>query len=319
MNEKLISVVIPVYNVEKFLNKCVESVAHQTYKNLEIILVDDGSQDNCSTMCDEWKKKDSRVKVIHKENGGLSDARNIGYSVSNGEYISFIDSDDWIDKDFYSLLALELDSGSDIAECAIDWCDEEGNTIIVKGFSEYKVLSTVEATQTLLREQGITQTVWNKIYKRECINGIFFQTGKYHEDNFWTWQIFLKSNRVSVLNKPMYHYVQRKNSIMGEKYSLRRLDALEAEYLCYNNLKNDDNFREIVVNRFVGTCMYQMQCALKNLNHTNKKNAIDKIINYIKKSDIKEYKDLLNSIWKKMYLKYPSGIAKIRNKLKIGF
>ena len=117
-NNSLISVIVPIYNVEKYLDKCVESIVTQTYKNLEIILVDDGSPDRCPEICDKWAEKDERIKVIHKKNGGLSDARNEGYAVSSGEYISFIDSDDYIDREFYAILSNALDNGTDIAECA---------------------------------------------------------------------------------------------------------------------------------------------------------------------------------------------------------
>ena len=109
MDEK-ISVIIPIYKVEKYLNRCVESVVNQSYQNLEIILVDDGSPDNCPKMCDDWAEKDNRIKVIHKENGGLSDARNAGLKVAMGEYISFVDSDDWIAKDFYEVLIRVLNA-----------------------------------------------------------------------------------------------------------------------------------------------------------------------------------------------------------------
>ena len=104
MYGNLVSVIVPIYNVEKYLEKCIESIVNQTYKNLEIILVDDGSQDNCPAMCDEWTQKDSRIKVIHKKNGGLSSARNAGLEVSNGEYISFVDSDDWLDENTFEEL-----------------------------------------------------------------------------------------------------------------------------------------------------------------------------------------------------------------------
>ena len=118
--QPLISVIVPIYNVEKYLDRCVGSIINQTYKNLEIILVDDGSPDNCPQMCDDYAKKDSRIKVVHKENGGLSDARNAGMKVATGEYVSFIDSDDYISLDFYeTLLETIVDNDSDIVECSV--------------------------------------------------------------------------------------------------------------------------------------------------------------------------------------------------------
>lgn len=319
MSEKLISVIVPVYKVEKYLDKCVESIVNQTYKNLEIILVDDGSPDNCPAMCDTWAEKDNRIKVIHKENGGLSDARNAGFAISNGEYISFIDSDDWIDLDFYQLLSSELDKGADIAECASDWCDENGKTISVRGFSEPKILNTVEATQMLLQEKGIMQTVWNKLYKRECVENILFEKSKFHEDNFWTWQTFLKAKKVSIITKPMYHYVQRNSGIMGVGYSLKRLDALEADFKCYETLKNDDNYKQIVANRLVGACMYQMQCAMKYLKGNEKQQAIEIIMIYFSSLNKADVRNDISNKWAKAFIIFPKLIAKIRCITGIGF
>ena len=130
--DSLISVIVPIYNVEKYLERCVESIINQTYKNLEIILVDDGSPDNCPQMCDDYAKKDSRIKVVHKKNGGLSDARNAGMKVATGEYVSFIDSDDYISLDFYeTLLETIVDNDSDIVECSVVKFYENGK------FDEY--------------------------------------------------------------------------------------------------------------------------------------------------------------------------------------
>ncbi len=318
MSEKLISVIVPVYKVEKYLDKCVESIVNQTYENLEIILVDDGSPDKCPAMCDAWTEKDNRINVIHKENGGLSDARNAGYSISTGEYISFIDSDDWIEEDFYTLLAAELDNGADIAECATRWCNEGDKTILICGFSKPKVLDKVEATQTLLQENGIMQTVWNKLYKRECVDGIFFEKGKFHEDNFWTWQIFLNAKQVNVISNPMYNYVQRNSSIMGEGYSLKRLDAIEGTYNCYMALKNESDYSDIILNKVLTTCMFQLQSVMKYLKGKDKKYAMQKILYYIKSIDAVHNDFVISSVWLKLFVVCPIVTSKVRNVLKIG-
>ena len=147
----LISVIVPIYNVEKYLDRCVESIINQTYKNLEIILVDDGSPDNCTQMCDDYAKKDSRIRVVHKENGGLSDARNAGMEVATGEYVSFIDSDDYISLDFYeTLFQTMIDNDSDIVECSVVKFYENGK------FDEYsddqmiKNFNTVDGLEGLI-------------------------------------------------------------------------------------------------------------------------------------------------------------------------
>ena len=130
MLNPLISVVVPIYNVDKYLDRCVESIIKQTYTNLEIILVDDGSSDNSPQICDNWNVKDKRIKVIHKENGGLSDARNVGLSFATGEIISFIDSDDWIEHEmFEKMLNRKKKDNSDIVSCGVKWVKEDGSLI----------------------------------------------------------------------------------------------------------------------------------------------------------------------------------------------
>ena len=156
----LLSVIVPIYNVEDYLNRCVDSIINQTYKNLEIILVDDGSPDNCPQMCDDYAKKDSRIRVVHKENGGLSDARNAGMKVATGEYVSFIDSDDYISLDFYeTLFQTMVDNDSDIVECSVvkfyenEKFDEYSDDLKVTNYE------TVDALDGLIIENPFKQHV----------------------------------------------------------------------------------------------------------------------------------------------------------------
>ena len=230
MEDGLISVIVPIYKVEEYLDRCVESLVNQTYKNLEIILVDDGSPDGCPHKCEDWARKDSRIKVIHKENGGLSDARNAGMNIATGEFISFIDSDDYIASDFIAtLLAAMEKENSDIVECSVVKFYEDGK------FEKYSDNLAVTTSQTesalsgLIAENPFHQHVWNKLYKVDCLKGILFPVGKLNEDEFWTYQVFGRAKKVSKINKTMYYYFQRSDSIMGENYSIRRLDALEGK------------------------------------------------------------------------------------------
>ena len=308
----LISVIVPIYNVEKYLNRCIESIVNQTYKNLEIILVDDESPDNCPQICDAWSEKDNRIKVIHKQNGGLSDARNAGFEIATGEYISFIDSDDWIELDLYETLANALDNGADIACCSARLCDEENNTLSVCGLDKEDSFDGITATQMLLKEQGIMQTVWNKLYKRECIANIKFPFGKYHEDNFWTWQIFLNSKTVFVTDKPMYNYVQRGNSIMSSMFSLKRLDALEANYIVYESLVDDERFTKIVFNKELNTCFYLMQEAMKHLKGDEKQTALNTIMDYYNKINVKKYKSMIESSWVRLFVIAPKLVVRFK-------
>lgn len=226
-----ISVIIPVYGVEIYLDKCVESVVNQTYKNLEIILVDDGSLDKCPLLCDNWALRDKRIKVIHKNNGGLSEARNIGMQVASGELIGFVDSDDWISPEMYQLLYENMVyNDSDISACGVEMVWEDQNlhkSLTPKG--QY-VLNTEEALKAIINESILKQPVWYKLYKSELIRNILFPVGKCHEDMFWSYQAIGNAKKISIFDTPCYYYFQRKDSIMGKRYSLKRLDILEAKY-----------------------------------------------------------------------------------------
>lgn len=224
-----VSIIIPVYKVEDYLEKCIDSIIGQSYKNIEIILVDDGSPDNCGKICDEYASKDRRIKVIHKTNGGLSDARNYGMDVATGEYICFVDSDDFISQYYVQrLLTVGLLNGSDIVVCNFEFIDEKGNKWIRKE-KETKVYTSEEAIRDLLTVQNTEVMVWNKLYKRSLFtkNNIKFPVGKIHEDNFTTYRLYDKANNVSLINDKLYYYLQRNNSIMST-FNKKRFDILVA-------------------------------------------------------------------------------------------
>lgn len=226
----LISVIVPVYKVEPYLDRCVQSIVDQTYRNLEIILVDDGSPDNCGAMCDAWAEKDSRIKVVHKANGGLSDARNAGLAVAAGQYIAFVDSDDWVAPEMYQLLLDRLvDDHSDISACGVEMVYENGTPSQSLTCSGCRLLSQEQAMAAVIDESWLKQPVWYKLYKAKQIKDVPFPVGKYHEDVFWTYQIVAKAASVSVFDTPCYYYLQRNNSIMGTEFSEKRLDAVDAK------------------------------------------------------------------------------------------
>lgn len=294
--DSLISVIVPIYNVEKYLDRCVDSIINQTYKNLEIILVDDGSPDNCPKMCDDYAEKDSRIKVVHKENGGLSDARNVGMEVATGEYVSFIDSDDYISLDFYeTLLETIVDNDSDIVECGVVKFYEDNN------FDEYsddlKVTNydTLYALDGLINENPFKQHVWNKLYKSNIVLDIPYAVGKLNEDEFWTYQIFGKAKKVTRINKTMYYYFQRGSSIMGNGYNIRRLDALEGKM--NRQAYIEKNFPTLATKAKVdlyGSCMFAYQSVLKFMTGNDKKKAGKIIKDY--KNRCKLTNDEINSI-----------------------
>lgn len=228
--DPMISVIVPIYNVEPYLDKCIGSIVNQSYKNLEIILVDDGSPDRCPEICDQWATRDNRIRVIHKENGGLSNARNAGLAVATGELIGFVDSDDWITQEMYQLLYDNMvKCQSDIAACGVEMVWENGKEPCVLTKQGSSVMDNREAMYAVVEEKWIQAPVWYKLYKAELVKDIFFPVGKYHEDVFWTYQVVAKAKKVSVFDTICYYYVQRANSIMGTDYSIKRLDALEAK------------------------------------------------------------------------------------------
>ncbi|WP_117149468.1 MULTISPECIES: glycosyltransferase [Paraliobacillus] len=238
MDQK-ISVIVPIYQVEKYLSKCIESIINQTYSNLEIILIDDGSPDRCFEICDKYASMDKRIVVIRKENGGLSDARNAGLAIATGEYISFIDSDDYIHLSFYEvLLGLILTNDADIAQC--DFSElYDLDTNMVKVFDSTKeilILNNIECLNNLYNQNHArTVVVWNKIYRKDVLKGISFPVGKVHEDLLTTYKIFYRANKVVYTSEQMYYYVQRQDSIMGDirkdrDFNVKSFDKLEAYY-----------------------------------------------------------------------------------------
>lgn len=320
-----ISVIVPVYNVESFLDRCIESIVNQTYANLEIILVDDGSPDNCGKICDFWVKKDPRIKVIHKENGGLSDARNAGLNIATGEFIAFVDSDDLIDKNMYQVLHDSIDEyHCDVSVCKIARFTEEipclknSNAIFTRFFSPE------DALKELISDGCIQQVVWNKLYRREIIQGISFVVGKLHEDEFWTYQILGKASGIIFTDYIGYFYYQRANSIIGKTYSLKRLDALEAKVLRHQYIK--DNFPTLENDSLKNlwfTCLYHGQNAHIHLSKVNHK----QVFHYIKSilyshplsSSLLHFCSFKEKLW--LYAaKFAFVITcKLRNIFKIGF
>ncbi len=227
-NNPLISVIVPVYNVEPYLDRCLESIVNQTYRNLEIILVDDGSPDNCPAMCDAWAKKDSRIKVIHKENGGLSDARNAGMAIATGELMGFVDSDDWITSDFFLVLYLNMQKyQADISACDVHFSHGEVSQKVP--MNTVTVHNSEQAICDILHGRGFRAVAYNKLYRSEIIRGEKYPVGKLHEDEFLTYRLLAKAERLTYVDKPMYCYFQRPGSIMNTN-NIKRLDALDAHY-----------------------------------------------------------------------------------------
>ncbi len=285
-NLPLISIVIPVYKTEAYLDRCVQSVLKQTYGNLEIILVDDGSPDRCPQMCDEWAKKDNRIRVIHKANGGGAQARNAGLDAATGEYIGFVDSDDYIHPLMYNRLFDILKANQcDIAECG--YCLTESDACSEYESSSYDpvILDTVAAMQENIRDKICRQLVWNKLYSNHVIGSIRMVEGKTIDDEFFTYQIIANAKKVVVIEDKLYYYRQQNNSIMHQTYSIKWLEAVEAKVCRQEYL--EAHMPELAGKgrlNLLFTCMWHGQMALKNLN----KRDADQVFGRLNRT-IKEY------------------------------
>ncbi len=230
MTEKKISVIIPVYNIEKFLNKCIESVLAQTYKNLEIILVDDGSTDSSGIICDNFASLDNRIKVLHKTNGGLSSARNSGIEIASGEYVAFIDGDDYIEPNMIeTLLNACANNEADLSICSFFMEDSEGKICAKSESLENNCYSNIEALELLaLPRQDRYVVAWNKLYKKSLFDKIKFPLNKLYEDQATVHKVFWEAKKIVTLSDKLYHYIVREGSLSYKPNPLQYFDDLDA-------------------------------------------------------------------------------------------
>ena len=303
MKKELISVIIPVYKVENYIERCIESVISQTYKNLEIILVDDGSPDRCGKICDDFAENDERIKVIHKENGGLSEARNCGIELATGQYLAFVDGDDFIKETMYETLYKNLiSSNADISICEYVKYNEKKNKYIQKNYkNETKIFSRKEAIRKLLLDEEITNHAWNKLYKKKLFDNTRYPKNMLMEDFATTYLLFEKANCVVFQDTPQYVYVQREGSILKnmDKRFLGDLEKIEEKrylYLIHNEkeLKKEAEIERASYIKF-----------FYNIVYTN---------NINEKIDTIKYKEYYK-FYKKIYKKYSKELLKIQHSL----
>lgn len=258
MTKPLISVIVPVYNADKYLDKCVASIRAQTYQNLEIILVDDGSRDKSAELCDVLALEDSRIVVIHKENGGAASARNTGIDAMHGDYAGFVDADDWIAPEMYEvLLQRMIEEKAQISCCG---------AAIVKGkeISEYfnpnlnvkLTVSGIDAQLELIRNSRITNTMWDKLYAAEIFDGLRQKTGVYLDDLAVQYLFIAKAERVTYTARPMYYWYQSENSITRGNFSTRFFDWITSteERLAFYR-KNFPACVPAAYNQYITLCM----------------------------------------------------------------
>lgn len=228
MNNPEISVIVPVYKVESYLKKCIESILSQTFDNFELILVDDGSPDRCGEICDEYAQKDNRIKVVHKENGGLSSARNIGIDIARAKYINFIDSDDWIEKEsLETLYKLANETGADIVQGKGVIAKNEKKRELIKKMS-FNTYTNIQALHELFNYEGgeIRVVAFNKLYSRNLFEDLRYPEGIIHEDEYLTPRLIYKANKIVVIDSQLYNYRLSENSIMRSEFSIKNLDKL---------------------------------------------------------------------------------------------
>ena len=236
MNEK-ISVIVPIYKVEQVLKRCVDSILSQTYENLEIILVDDGSPDQCPAICDAYARQDARIKVVHKKNGGLTSAWKEGVRHAEGEWLGFVDSDDWIEPDMYEFLYhLLKENGADISICS-HYIETAVKTRVKHSSGQFSSFSREEAIRTLVEDKRIRNYMWDKLYKRQLFAGIYFPVNRVFEDIAVSYQIFYKTQKVVMQDCPKYHYLKREGSTtQGKLYNY------EKEYLLFQTVYEQVKF-----------------------------------------------------------------------------
>lgn len=308
--EDLISIIVPIYNVELYLDDCIKTIINQTYKNIEIILVDDGSTDNSAKICDEYEKKDSRIKVIHKENGGLSDARNKGLEEAKGKYICFIDSDDLISYKFIEILYKQcIDNNSEIAICQLQIVkDNENKKINVEDTKNINVQNMTGRKLSIFIYNGeykdISFSACNKLYRRDLFinNNIKYPYGKYYEDTQTTFKLFYKANNITINNEFLYYYRKREESITTSKVSRKKfIDGIDADLIPveFYEKENDSILLSLSFNVFCKN-LIKMFINLNDLKEKDKKCCKEYLIN----------KYIL--VWKKYHKKIK---LKIKNKL----
>ena len=323
MKQKLISVIVPVYNVEKYLEKCIFSITQQTYNNLEIILVDDGSYDSSPQICDLWAAKDYRIKVFHIKNSGGGQARNWGLNHANGEYIAFVDSDDYISEYMFEYLEQQLKDGYDIAEC--DYLTVQKDNAVFDKFEvedSFIECTAKDALSFNVKDQIFRQIIWNKLYKKEVIGEIRFPIGTQIDDEFWTYKVIGNAQKLIHSDKKLYAYRQQADSIMHKINAAKKIEALKAavekqEYIVkyFPELES-----ESLVHLWM-KCIYQGQIVLLE----NDKAEIQKEFKYIK--DIIQKYPIENKskitpkqrIWIAAFGLKQKAVCRIRNYMKIGF
>ena len=323
MNQDLISIIVPVYGVEKYLHACVDSILAQTYQNLEVILIDDGSPDNCGVICDEYALCDGRVKVIHKPNGGAASARNKGLDAARGDYICLIDSDDWVSHDFVEKLYQKLTQAqADISVCSFTNVFRNGETANPMPYPVLEAMSQVQFLERFLTD-WTSGMATNKMFKSSLLPDVRYAEGHKIDDEFFTYRVIARCRRLAHSDRRMYAYRQQPGSVMHLSFALSRLQAVDAKEQRLELL--EQQFPELVPlakTNLWYTCLYQGQMALRHLNETDRRTAFGKLKSALDRHPLtsadRKTLPLKQQVWH--HLTGASFIlaCRLRNLLKIG-
>jgi glycosyltransferase involved in cell wall biosynthesis len=243
-----LSIIVPVYNVELYLPKCLDSIINQTFTDFELILVNDGSTDSSVDICCNYIQKDSRIVLLDKENGGLSSARNLGLSNAKGQYVAFVDSDDWIDLSMYNSMISALEEmNADIVICGQKVVNMNGSLDVINTIEDSVLYSEEEATKLILKDEKIFSFAWDKVYRKELFNNIRYPEGRIYEDTATTYKLFHRTKSVYHINEAYYYYVRRQGSICYEvgKEVLRMQHNFLSFYERYLFIKAHPQYNEV--------------------------------------------------------------------------
>lgn len=309
MSEPLISVIVPVYNVEKYIAACVDSILAQTYTNLEILLVDDGSTDSSGALCDEYARRDVRVRVIHQENEGLSDARNTGMQSAQGTYFAFVDSDDFIAGDYIAYLYGMIEKHhAQIAVCGYQKVypgDENScygtRTDKHNSVNSEKVYRTEEGLRQLLYQRGMITSAWGRLFDASLFmhtDAIQFPVGKLHEDVAVMYKLFGAADTIVCGDEAKYYYLQRADSIVNQQFDRRRMDYIAFTGECIQFMEDFyPSLRKAAVSRHFSACFELLSCIENNNSYRI------------------EYKQLVNEIKKYRHIVLWDANARLKNRL----
>lgn len=315
----LVSVIVPIYNVENYLARCINSLMQQTYSNIEILLINDGSKDNCELICQEFLQKDNRIRYYKKENGGLSSARNYGIDRAKGDYLVFVDSDDYVSRKMIKvLLETALSNDADMVEC--EFLEFFENEIIndsnVDNALNNKSYSSYEAISSLICNTGITPIAWNKIYKKEIFNKLRYKVGIYHEDEEIIVKLLNRCKKICKIDNQLYFYMKRNGSITNSKFNKRHLDIIkimDERIQILKSLNCNKHLISLTTVRFSNICneLY-VKMLLSDVPLENEKSNLINLRNKIIKDVLKSDAPLSKKLKALQYYLFPKITYKLK-------